>query len=154
MLLPLVASNTEQYSFFARTKGTSRLRCDNENVKQWVDSLYRHNLPVDLSLLKAYATLGCFRLNGHPLCPGSGWHYSGTFFWINHRRVFVREWRKPNDTRYAGEGWLGRFIPVNESYCLYGLNQGGFYHSPPPFDQDVVGIDPQYQQKVLRELTS
>ena len=37
VLLPLVASNTEQYSFFAHTKGTSRLRCDNENVKQWVD---------------------------------------------------------------------------------------------------------------------
>jgi hypothetical protein len=145
-LLPRVASQGDEFTFFAHTKGTSPQRCDSPWVLLWTHWLYEHCLlPREqlLQVLPYYAAAGCFRIRRHP--PGqsqSAWHYSGTFFWLNHARVFSRNWQPQRRDRYAGEAWLGTFLPQEESYCFFGDGQGILYNR-----RSVARVQPDRQAR-------
>jgi hypothetical protein len=130
-LLPHVAAEKDAFTFFGHTKGTGSERCENPCVLLWTHWLYEHNLLARerlLEILPRYAAAGCFRMRRHP--PGqqqAAWHFSGTFFWLNHARVFGRDWQPRNRERFAAEGWLGSFLPLEETCCLFGEGQGNLY---------------------------
>jgi hypothetical protein len=130
-LLPHVASQDDAFTFFAHTKGMRPERCEDPCVLLWTHWLYQHSLLSRerlLEILPRYAAAGCFRMRHHP--PGqrqAAWHFSGTFFWLNHARVFGRPWQPRNREQFAAEGWLGSFLPLEETCCLFGDGQGNLY---------------------------
>jgi hypothetical protein len=134
VLLPRVVSDREgEYTFFAHTKGASRPATS--ALFQWVEWMYYwnlHDLGRLLEVLSPRSSAGCFRRttrfpNGEE--PSSKWHYSGTFFWLNHRKIFAGDaWREHVSTRrWGAEAWLGKFVPYDQSVCLFGDNHGTFY---------------------------
>jgi hypothetical protein len=131
-LLPHVAGEKDAFSFCAHTKGTSATRCDSPWVLLWTHWLYEHCLlPREqlLQVLPGCGAAGCFRIRRHPPGqPESAWHFSGAFFWLNHARVFQRDWQPPGPSRYAGESWLGTFLPEEESHCFFGEGRGILYN--------------------------
>ncbi len=130
-LLPQVAAEDDAFTFFAHTKGIRPERCGNPCVLLWTHWLYEQSLLSRerlLEILPRFAAAGCFRMRGHP--PGqrqAAWHFSGTFFWLNHARVFSRDWQPLNREQFAAEGWLGSLLPLEETCCLFGDGQGNLY---------------------------
>ena len=67
-------------------------------------------------LMSRYSAAGCFRIQKSH--GGSRWHYSGTFFWFRHSALFAKDWKKISKERYGAEGYLGRHIPLRDSFNL------------------------------------
>lgn len=125
--------------FFAHTKGVSRSP-QSVAIKRWRDLMYEKCLSnpqaVDEALARS-ATCGCFRRMGAPAgCPGSRWHFSGTFWWMNSDRLFsLPNWDQVPSTPYAVEGYPGIMFEHRESACLYEDN--------PPYD--LYAIEKQWR---------
>lgn len=132
-LLPSVwSTDPDEATFFAHAKGTSPRRASNRFVWLWTSWLYQHNLRSRAELtetLKNFAAAGCFQYRRSPPCSACPWHFSGTFFWFNHREVFTRNWERRLETRYAAEAWLGNLLPLEDTHCFYGRDHGAFYDS-------------------------
>lgn len=129
-LLPAVKSaRSDEFTFFCHSKGVTTP--DNPAVRRWVEWMYDHNLgdPGTVAeFLRSHTCAGCFRLQFPPPEEQAPWHYSGTFFWFNHERVFGSdEWRPTRYGRWSVEAWLGNFVPLAESLCLFGDGHGAFY---------------------------
>jgi hypothetical protein len=131
LLLPQIATlSADEATFVAHAKGTSPQRAECIPVWIWADLLYAHDLPprpVLESVLQKYACAGSFRSHAKPPGQQCAWHYSGTFFWFNHARVFNREWLPRVHNRYVLEAWLGSFVPESESHCFFGAERQAFY---------------------------
>lgn len=118
--LERVASlDKNEATFYAFAKGVTRGTEYMANVIAWTWAQYFLNLTcIDLvdHLLKRYSTVGAFR---HPApYSKSAWHYSGAFFWFRHDALFSKNWRDVHPDRYGVEYYLGRHIPLSESYDL------------------------------------
>jgi len=108
-----------EMTFYAHAKGVTHAGLKSLVMQTWSEAMYAMNLTHVRAverLMADYSAVGCFRQE----VPhgGSWWHYSGTFFWFNHAALFSRDWTKIDQGRYGVEGWLGRHVPVEDSFSL------------------------------------
>jgi len=126
----LCSLREDEITFYAHTKGV-RVAEPTEvrrvSVMQWRNRMYEECLrdpdKID-ELLSTYATAGCFKLPelDPRRAPWSSWHYSGTFYWFNHARLFSHNWRYLGGIvdRYTPENYLGVHIADADACNLYG----------------------------------
>lgn len=106
-------------TFYAHGKGVTYAGQDRLSIQAWCAAMYFMNLSapglID-RLLREHSSAGCFR---HQMRHGgSGWHYSGAFFWFRNAAIFSRDWRDIQDGPFGVEGYLGRHIPLRDSCSL------------------------------------
>lgn len=109
----------QEMTFYAHGKGVTHVGLKSLVMQSWSEAMYAMNLSDVRSverLMADHAAVGCFRQQ----VPhgGSPWHFSGTFFWFNHAALFSRDWRDVDRGRYGVEAWLGRHLPVSQSFSL------------------------------------
>ena len=120
VLEKLYSLKDDEATYFAYGKGVTHGKENLTNVMAWAWAQYFLTLgSIDLidHLLKKFGTVGAFR---HP-APYSRtrWHYSGAYFWFRHSAVFSQKaWKEIDADRYGVEYWLGRHLPIEESYDL------------------------------------
>jgi hypothetical protein len=121
-------------TFYAHSKNASKyLELNNTALHNWLFSMYYFNLEnsylesTDIALNTDKIFSGSFRKNIS--CPPEikiSWHYSGTFFWFNTKKIMeIENWNSDFDLldRYAIEGWPGKIVDINKSNV-------SFYESP------------------------
>jgi len=111
--------NRDELLFYAHGKGVTHTWY-RENVLAWANGLYKMNLAcpalIDKLAIK-YQAIGALRGKGSH--GGGSWHFSGTFFWLRHDGLFSSpKWRERYADRYGVEGFPGRVIPFERSFCL------------------------------------
>ncbi|OGW76089.1 MAG: hypothetical protein A2Z72_01860 [Omnitrophica bacterium RBG_13_46_9] len=126
--------DSDEITFFAHTKGTTRQGDALKTSVLWYEYMYRYNLS-DIAKVKKvltkYPCCGCFKRSGYRAYNFprfSKWHYSGTFFWFNNRALFSRNWREIENSRLGAEAYLSRFFSDREAYCLFMKNTYDLYH--------------------------
>jgi hypothetical protein len=121
------SQNEDEITFYAHAKGVSYPN-PSSAIRIWCDKMYYHNL-ADMGFTEhifslGYDSMGCFRRISRRLGKDRGkiWHFSGTFFWFRHSAVFKNEWKDAirNDCRWGVEGFLGKMMPMEKSFCVYG----------------------------------
>jgi hypothetical protein len=132
-LLPTVYSvNEDEYTFYGNSKGVSRYGDPSKEFVSllWAYNLYEENLKdFDniCSILKNNACCGCFKIN-KPFTALSfvPWHFSGTFFWFNNKKLFSKNtWKQIFPSRYGVEGYPATHFSSEEAFCLaYELPEG------------------------------
>jgi hypothetical protein len=121
-------------TFYAHSKNASKyLELNNTALHNWLFSMYYFNLEnsylesTDIALNTDKIFSGSFRKNIS--CPPEikiSWHYSGTFFWFNTKKIMeIENWNSDFDLldRYGIEGWPGKIVDINKSNV-------SFYESP------------------------
>lgn len=150
MMKEIASVDPEEITFYAQAKGVTPSRPKNEleNIIIWRKLMYffcLNRINRIESILKKYPRCGCFK-KSNPCEPfvSENWHFSGTFFWFNHQKMFSRsEWELVRqDTRFAVEGYLAHFFNVEEAYCLFG-------NEPTP--NNLKGHSKDQWMKVLSE---
>lgn len=124
----LKSEDPNEVTFYAHTKGVKYkqpLERYMVAIRSWRNRMYDECLkdPAKIeALLEEYACAGCFlRPSEAVQVEGAGWHYAGTFWWVNHARLFTLPgWRDIAQTFWGVEGYLGRHLPVESAHCLYG----------------------------------
>jgi hypothetical protein len=132
----LCSTDPDEATFYAHAKG-ARHQDDSEvlgRVRTWIDCMLLLNLgsmEVVEGLMKRHSAIGCLRrIMEH---QGSSWHYSGTFFWYKHSAIFSKDWTSISPGIYGVESYLGRHLPVSESYDLTrGREFGDLYKTTIP----------------------
>ena len=121
--------------FYAHTKGVSHR--DQLAVRAWTAAMYHHNLDrIDevqkllprwpcVGIAKRHGNFEYLRLGLHRKewtyfkRPWHGWHFSGTFWWVRHDRLFSRpDWDKIDMHAYAVEAYLANFFKSEEAVSL------------------------------------
>lgn len=119
----LYSLRDDEITFYAHTKGVS-YHAEGDSVKvqavrTWRDAMYRGclgELGRVQEALKTYACAGCFK----DIIPGHRrWHYAGTFWWVNHKRLFELDWKSIPETYYGTEQYLGLLIPPESAYTIF-----------------------------------
>lgn len=115
----LESSRPDEATFYAHGKGVTHRGLGSLIMQSWSEAMYFMNLSdvglVD-ELLAEHAAVGCFRQEVPH--AGSQWHFSGTFFWFKHSQLYARDWERIHRGKYGVEGYLGRHLPVERSFCL------------------------------------
>lgn len=134
-LREVASTNSCEAVFYAHTKGVSHR--DQVAVRAWTTAMYHHNLDrIDevQRLLPRWPCVGIAKRHGHfeYLClglhrqewtyhkrPWHGWHFSGTFWWVRHDKLFSRpDWDQIDMHAYAVEGYLANFFTSEEAIGL------------------------------------
>lgn len=127
-LKKLYSIEEKEVSFYAHAKGVSPGKSDEEieAVRIWRNLMYAYCLsdPIKIdAALSHYACAGSFAKYGtHHLPMPVKWHFSGTFFWFNHKQLFSKNWKTIENNRYGVEGYLPQFFSEKEMFCLFGDN--------------------------------
>lgn len=116
----------DEITFYAHTKGVSYGNILTlYAVRNWRNKMYDECLRdpkfVEV-ILSRFACAGCYQRYESmiPLPPDAVWHYSGTFWWVNHARLFSNpRWDEVFLSRYGTEAYLGRLFRLEDTYCLY-----------------------------------
>lgn len=120
-MLELVENiNPDEFTFYAHAKGVRRPDWAIENARIWSGTMYFLNLSSEKMtdrILSEHDGLGCYRHQDLNFA-GSDWHYSGTYFWFRNSVVFSKNWRDICPHLYGVEGWIGKHVDFNRSYCL------------------------------------
>lgn len=134
-LREIASTNPAEAVFYAHTKGVSHR--DQLAVRAWTAAMYHHNLDrIDevRQLLPRWPCLGIAKRHGnfeylclglyrkewaHRRRPWHGWHYSGTFWWVRHDRLFSQpDWDQIDMHAYAVEAYLANFFESEEAISL------------------------------------
>ena len=121
--------------FYAHAKGVSHR--DQLAVRAWTAAMYHHNLDrIDevKMLLPHWPCVGIAKRDGdfeylrlglhrhewtYRKRPWHGWHFSGTFWWVRHDRLFSRpDWDQFDMHAYAVEAYLANFFKPEEAMSL------------------------------------
>lgn len=124
LLARVAGEPARDVSFYAHAKGVKYGRRISPAVRTWCDALYTTCLDDWLRVrsdLSRAALTGAFRRFGRfaahrNLAP---WHYSGTFFWLRHDRVFARTPLTVPHFYGGVETWPGLHFDASESACLF-----------------------------------
>lgn len=160
-LLPLLYSlNPAEATFFAHTKGTWNPRMSPVGIAYWRNALY-HALLDDFTAVEEALERHVFAGGCKMVCPkqtfpsgleSGTWHFSGTFWWFRHDRVFGNpQWAAiPND-RYGAEAYPGMLCESHEGATLYQPvtpeGEGKYYHASA--HPDRIGDDPEPVRPVI-----
>jgi hypothetical protein len=109
-------ADEDSITFYAHTKGGTYN--SNDNVLRWITSMYFFNLEqenlltVEKFMIDDKAFSGIFRVDKiwDPWVL-SNWHYSGTFFWMNNRLIFSKNWNEFEKGRFSVEAYPGYLFP-------------------------------------------
>jgi hypothetical protein len=125
---------SDSVTFYAHAKGVSHEGSIVETIRQWADAMYVLNLSSsDLieKLMGKYSSVGCFRNRGRH--GGADWHYSGTFFWLDNQKLFCKDWKRIEQSRFGVEGYPGIHFSEAESFDLAPADPSrNLYVNPPP----------------------
>lgn len=139
----LESLNPDEATFYAHTKGTWRIAAEPDkttSVRLWRNKMYDKCLgdvaEVE-AVLRQYACAGCFKIDRGIFTESSAldvpFHFSGTFFWLNHARLFSKpNWREVHATRHGVEAYPGQHFTAAESFCFTDTPnlKGGQLYSP------------------------
>ena len=128
-LLPAVKSDSaSEATFFAHSKGITAP--DKGECRKWAEYMYRLNLKDPkkvFSVLVSQTFAGIFKVGNCGVHIPS-WHYSGTFFWFNHKKLFsLKTWDKIEIGRYGVEAYPGTQVSSSQGACLAYPNLGGVH---------------------------
>ncbi len=128
----LYSLDPNEATFYAHTKGVSRTADPQrmESIRIWRNTMYRECLddPERIEeVLSKYACCGCFKyIRPFPLeldpSNSSTWHFSGTFFWFRHDKLFSTTWDQVQPIRHGIEVYLGSKFTTDESFSLFENN--------------------------------
>jgi len=130
--------NENENTFYAHTKGVHRTEIDKsiiKNMRLWRNCMYKHCLRDPLKIeriLKDHVCCGCFKGVDKKFVPKTNFHFAGTFFWFNNKKVFSNpNWKEIPYSKFGIEVYLGRHFNPNEAHCLFGKGTMGwmFYNS-------------------------
>ncbi len=131
MLNEVQSVHAQEISFYAHAKGVSYERGSSylRNIQLWRRAMYYFCLndmrQID-SVMQHFNCCGCFKRSRSckPYVP-EPWHFSGTFFWFNHQKLYSHpNWAQiKKDTRWAVEGYLATLFEEKSAYCLFGENK-------------------------------
>lgn len=115
----LRSQDPDEITFYGHAKGICPTGGTTRRIQAWNEAMYVLNLSrIDIIewLMKRYSAVGAFR----HIMPhfGSSWHYSGTFFWVKHEAIFSKNWTEIEGSRWGVEAYVGRHIPLEESFDL------------------------------------
>lgn len=124
LLARVAAEHPRDVSFYAHAKGVKYGRRISPAVRTWCDALYSTCLDDWLRVrddLSRAALTGAFRRFGRfPTHRNlAAWHYSGTFFWLRHDRVFARTPLTVPHFYGGVETWPGLHFEASETACLF-----------------------------------
>jgi len=124
MLERVASDDPNEITFYGHAKGVKYGSKASSSVRQWTEALYMTALDDWLSVvhqLQQFGMTGAFKMRGrfrsHRQC--SDWHYSGTFFWFRHARVFNRSWHVVPQFYCGVEAWPGTLFRAEETGCLF-----------------------------------
>lgn len=133
----LKSERHDEITFYAHTKGVRKENYDGirkQSVKQWRNRMYHECLSqpekID-TLMEQYAACGCF-LRYSPIT-----FFAGTFWWVNHARLFSDpDWtvtdpaiyNKMGGIRWIPESYLGMKLKKEDMFNLYAV-QIDFYRT-------------------------
>ena len=132
----LESTRKDEITFYAHTKGVGKaihLNIPNDvvniqekhlvAVRQWRNRMYHeclNNVKRIDKVLQKHPACGCFfRLNPR---RKNVWMFSGTFWWVNHQRLFSKNWKKIEQIRGGVEYYLSGLFTFKEAYELYSSN--------------------------------
>jgi len=124
-MLPMVSSiETDEVTFYGHAKGVKYGSQVTSSVMRWAEVQYCTTLddwPTVREQLHQCALTGPMRIFGRFRAHRNltDWHYTGTFFWMRHSRVFTRP--VFDVPRFYGgvEVWPGLYFSHEESGCLF-----------------------------------
>lgn len=122
------STDKHEISFYAHAKGVTpgKTPKELEAVSIWRNLMYIYCLSDTMKIdavLTRYSCAGAFAKYGcHHLPFPVKWHFSGTFFWFNHNRLFTKKWKTIENNRHGVEGYLPQFFGESEMFCLFGNN--------------------------------
>lgn len=116
--------DTNSITFFAHNKGGSN-RPEVNVIKLWLFSMYFFNLEPEY-ILKIQDELNSDKIFSGIMrittpCPPwvpSEWHYSGTFFWFNTKKLLsIENWDIMEKNRFAVESYPGNKVNQIQSHA-------------------------------------
>jgi len=123
MLRRAASTDLNEVTFYGHAKGVKHEPSVPLTVQRWAEVSYRAALddwPSVRAQLERFALTGSFRMFGRFRSHRnvSDWHYSGTYFWLRHARVFRKNcFMVPRF--YGGvEAWPGIHFTRAEAGCL------------------------------------
>jgi predicted O-methyltransferase YrrM len=134
MLRTVASTNSNEATFYAHAKGVKHEPSVPEPVKRWTELSYRAALddwPMVRDHLEQFALTGSFKMLGRFRSHRNlvDWHYSGTFFWLRHARVFSRDCFAVPPFYCGVEIWPGKHFGRDEAGCLLFDNPGQLAYS-------------------------
>ena len=129
-VLGLLESHREdEITFYAHTKGVRYYRGIQwlsqmndhqlDGIRLWRNTMYEQCLqdPILIDeIMQRFACCGCFRR----VQTVGDWGFSGTFYWLNHAKLFSRPWREALPKERVGlERYPHALFNISESHCLY-----------------------------------
>lgn len=116
--------DTNSLTFFAHNKGSKSGGVGNDVNKIWLLSMYFFNLEeiylttIESHLKEDKTFSGIMQITTP--CPPwvtTDWHYSGTFFWFNTKKLFdIEGWNIFEKGRFSVEGYPGKMVDVSKSH--------------------------------------
>jgi hypothetical protein len=130
-LLPAVKSDSaSEVSFFAHSKGITQP--ESQWCRKWAEYMYRFNLKdvkKVFAVLVSHTFAGIFKTGKCPPVVPT-WHYSGTFFWFNHKKLYgLKTWNNIEMGRWGVEAYPGTQVASTDAACLAYPNMGGRINS-------------------------
>jgi len=118
----------DEITFYAHTKGVrhkGQPEAFMQAIQDWRNIMYREclsNLNKIDEVMSRYACCGCFRTPeiNYEGSKKEHWIFAGAYFWLNHQKLFSRDWQRTVGGRYAVEAYPSLIFNREESYCLYG----------------------------------
>ena len=114
-----------EITFYAHAKGVSRGKRDVRAITHWRQRMLKHCLEdIDHAdnIMQAHGVAGCFRRLGSAqprVDPPVSWHFSGSYYWLNHARLFNRDWTRIHNSRWGTEAYPAYQFSKDESFCFY-----------------------------------
>lgn len=131
MLEQVMSVSNDDIIFYGHTKGVTANSSSTEiSVTRWRYEMYSHCLgrikEVDqiLTTTTPYVCCGCFKVGADFIYPEQimvhhiPWHFSGSFFWINAKKLAAYNWKQIIPCRHGVEAYLGGIVPSEKAYCL------------------------------------
>jgi len=123
MLRRVASTDANEVTFYGHAKGVKHEPAVPQPVRRWAEISYSAALDNWLTVraqLERFALTGSFRMFGR---FGShrnvgDWHYSGTYFWLRHARVFAKDCFAVPPFYCGVEAWPGKYFARDEAGCL------------------------------------
>ncbi|HUP03498.1 MAG TPA: glycosyltransferase [Bryobacteraceae bacterium] len=123
MLRRVASTDLNEVTFYGHGKGVKHEPSVSDAVRRWAEMSYRAGLDdwrQVRSQLERFALTGAFRMYGRFRSHRhtGDWHYSGTYYWMRHARVFARDCFSVPPFYCGVEAWPGKHFARHESGCL------------------------------------